>query len=93
VKIITGDKMENCLEGDFVYKYTFDRIWTKEAISENMETLGQLQYYESFPKPMFITRCSDGTIIKGVHGTDECRVIFPRNALEKAKSYFEEVFT
>ena len=84
--------MENCLEGDFVFKYTFDKVWTKEAIINNMETIGQLRYYETFPKPMFQVKCSNGTIIKGVQGTDKCRVIFPRNDPEKAKSYFEEMF-
>ena len=84
--------MENCLEGDFVFKYTFDEVWTKEAITNNMERLGQLRYYETFPRPMFQIKCSDGTIIKGVQGTGECRVIFPREDPEKARSHFEEAF-
>ena len=85
--------MENCFEGDFVFKYVFDTAWTKEAI-KNMEALGELRYYESFPRPMFQVKCSDGTIIKGVQGTGECRVIFPRNApaAVKAKKCFEEAF-
>ena len=91
MKILATEKAENCFESDFVFKYLLDKSWTKRSIKD-MASLGQLLYYKSFPKPMFQVRCVDGTIIKGVQGTDECRVIFPRNEPTKAKEYFEEVF-
>ena len=91
MKIIAEEKMDNCFESDFVFKYTFDTLWTKKAI-KNIGELGQLHYYKSFPKPMFRVRCLDGTIIKGVQGTGECRVIYPRETPTKAKKHFEELF-
>ena len=91
MRIVTEEKLENCFESEFVFKYIFDRQWTKETIG-NIGTLGELSYYATFPRPMFQVRCFDGTIIKGVQGTGECRVIFPRNNTVEAKKHFEEVF-
>ena len=91
MKIVATERAENCFESEFVFKYMLDKSWTKRLIKD-MAAFGELRYYDSFPRPMFQVRCVDGTIIKGVQGTDECRVIFPRNEPTKAKKKFEEVF-
>ena len=91
MKIIAAEKDQNCFDGEFVFKYFIDTLWTKESIMY-MNSLGQLKYYKSFPKPMFEVRCFDGTIIKGVEGTGECRVIFSRDEPTKAKENFEKIF-
>ena len=92
MKIVSGQKQENCFDGDFVYIYTFDAEWTKEKIMA-LGASGNLQYYGSFPKPMFNVRFSGGTTMKGVEGTKECRVIFTRDEPQKAKKLFEETFS
>jgi hypothetical protein len=84
--------MENCFDGEFVFKYSFNAKWTREAIMD-LETLGRLRYYDSFPRPMFNVMFSDGTTMKGVEGTEECRLIFARDKPEAAKKHFEEIFT
>ncbi|MDR3170111.1 MAG: hypothetical protein LBU17_00620 [Treponema sp.] len=89
MKIIQVHPLENCLEGDFVYHYVFDCPWTQETILL-MQDLGTLQYYETFPKPMFRVTCPDGTIIKGVQTTPTCRVIFPKTGIAAARKRFEE---
>ena len=91
MKIIAEEKMENCFESDFVFKYFIDTQWTKEAI-EALDSLGHLRYYDSFPKPMFHIQCFDGTIMKGVQGTNECRVIFSRDGPDMAKKSFKQRF-
>ena len=91
MKIVAGEKQENCFDGDFVFKYFFDAKWTAETI-KIMEAFGRLRYYDSFPKPMFHVQCADGTTIKGLQDTDECRVIFDRNGPDKAKELFEKRF-
>jgi hypothetical protein len=88
VKITGREKIENCVKGEFVYKYFFDSVWTKESIL-NMASLGGLKYYESFPRPMFKVVRPDGTIIKGVLSADKCRVIFPRSGADAAALKFE----
>ncbi|MCL1917729.1 MAG: hypothetical protein FWG14_05370 [Peptococcaceae bacterium] len=91
MKIISSEKMENCFDGDFVFKYIFDAGWTREDIIR-MEAWGSLRYYESFPRPMFQVTCSDGTIIKGVQNDPACRIIFPRATPAAARENFEARF-
>jgi hypothetical protein len=88
MKITGREKIENCVKGEFVYRYFFDAEWTKESIL-NMAGLGGLKFYESFPRPMFKVVCPDGTIIKGVLRADNCRVIFPRSGAAAAALKFE----
>jgi hypothetical protein len=92
MRIIAKDILENCLDGDFVIQYTFDVIWSKDAI-QALGALGQLKYYASFPKPMFQLTCPDGSFIKGVQGTSECRVIYARDMSEDDKMRLENSFT
>jgi len=89
MRIISGKKIENCFENEFIYKYTFDTVWTNETI-ERVKMLGHIKIYDSFPRPMFQVKCYDGTTIKGVRGTDECRVVFPRDGPSEAKNNFEK---
>ena len=86
---ITGSvKQDNCLASGFVYKYFFDEEWTRDAI-QSMAALGDLRYYADFPRPMFQVNCSDGTVVKGVQNTNECRVIFSRDGPDAAVKRFE----
>ena len=91
MRIVSWNKMESCFDGDFVYKYFFDVRWTEEAI-KTMGALGHLQYYGSFPRPLFQIQCDDGTIIKGVQDINECRVLFARDGPNMAKERFEKSF-
>ena len=91
MKIIAREKIENCFEGDYVAKYIFDCQWTKENIHALRE-LGHFRYYGSFPKPMFQIICFDGSIIKGVQGTCECRVIHARAGPDEADRRPEDRF-
>ena len=91
MKIVAVEKIDNCFEDEFVFKYVFNGIWTKEVIN-SVTGLGKPLYYDSFPRPMFQFNCPDGTVIKGLQETDECRVIFPRGKPDEAKIGFEEVF-
>ena len=91
MKIVAQKRLDNCFESDFVFKYFFETCWTEDGIKE-LEVFGHLRYYHSFPRPMFHIQCVDGTNIKGVQGTDECRVLFARDNPCEAKKRFEEHF-
>jgi hypothetical protein len=91
VKVIARDILENCFEGDFVVNYTFDTSWTKDTIYA-LKPLGQLKYYETFPRPMFQVTSSGGHFIKGVQGTCECRVIYARDETDENSKNFEKRF-
>jgi len=91
MKIVSGQKLENCFDGDFVFGYVFNTKWTKDEVMA-LKAHGQLRYYDSFPRPMFSVRFPDGTIMKGVEGTPDCRLIFNRDEPETAKKLFEEIF-
>ena len=91
MKIIKRDNLENCFDSDFVVKYTFDSVWTKDAIL-GLKCLGQLKYYSSFPKPMFQLTCSGGIFVKGVQGLNECNIIYGRDDVEETNKLFEKHF-
>jgi len=94
MKITNKEKKDNCFDGDFVSQVSFDEVWTKEAILR-LEVLGNLKYYESFPRPMFQLNCPCGSFIKGVQGTNDCRIIHARNSTsetrERLLNRFEEI--
>ena len=91
MKILYSGKAENCLDGDFVFDYRLDQAWTKDLI-QSLTTMGRLKYYETFPKPMFQFTCTDGTIVKGVQGSDECKIIYPRSSRKSDRRSFEKTF-
>ena len=91
MRIVNRERVANCFESEFVYKYFFDMGWTEDAI-KSMEAMGYLRYYADFPKPMFQVQCPDGTVIKGVQDTSECRVIFSRDGPDAARRHFEDCF-
>ena len=91
MKIIARERAENCLDGEFAVKYVFDAPWTREMI-QALGTLGRLRYYDSFPRPMFHLACPDGSIVKGVQGVGECRVIYARDGSGAAGTHFKERF-
>lgn len=91
MKVILKEELENCFDGDFVIKFSFDTQWIKETI-QSLKALGQLTYYESFPKPMFQLECPDGSFIKGVQGTNECRVIYARDLTSEDRIVFNKRF-
>lgn len=87
---LTGiEKMENCISGEFVYKYFFDREWERETIKV-IAALGTMKYYGDFPRPLFEIKCPDGTILKGVESAREFRVIFPRKSGDQEREAFKE---
>jgi hypothetical protein len=87
---LTGiEKMENCLSGEFVYKYFFDGEWKGDAL-KLIAALGTMKYYGDFPRPLFEIKCSDGTILKGVESAREFRVIFPRESGEPEREIFKK---
>jgi hypothetical protein len=91
MRIIGSEKMENCFDSEFVFKYFLDTGWTEETI-QTMEALGTLRYYKSFPRPMFQVTCPDGSIIKGLERDAECRVIFSRMDPAASRKEFETRF-
>ena len=91
MKIVSREKIENCFEGDCAYKYMFDGIWTRDRIHA-LKALGQLLYYENYPRSMFQLICSDGSYIRGVEHTDECRVIYTSDEPDTVIKRFETRF-
>jgi hypothetical protein len=89
MKIISIEKQEHCIGGDFMFIYHFDGQWNKERIM-SMARLGQLQYHKNFPRPFFQIKCPDGTLVKGVEFAAEFRVIFPRKNPGTAETNFKQ---
>jgi len=92
VIIVKCNKVENCFEGDFIINCIFDTAWTKGSIYA-LKALGQLRYYDSFPKPMFQLISGNGIIVKGVQGLGECKVIYNRKSTDGERVMFMKSFS
>jgi hypothetical protein len=91
MKVVSVEKADNCLDGEFIFMYTFDGEWLAETI-QGMGRWGELRYFASFPRPMFELKLPDGTMLKGVQGLNECRAVFPRQGTAEAKATLEGRF-
>ncbi|GHV41684.1 hypothetical protein AGMMS49546_18120 [Spirochaetia bacterium] len=89
MKLTGVEKVENCIAGDFVYRYFFDGPWKKKGI-QIMAGTGNIKYYADFPRPLYEVRFSDGTILKGVESEREFRVIFKRGSGDLEREAFQK---
>ncbi len=91
MRIVSSTKVEDCFDGSVVYEYEFDATWDEDAVKD-LARFGELEYFSDFPRPLFRVRSAGGMFVKGVSGSNRCRVIFSRKGKEEQKAAFEEVF-
>ena len=91
MQITNRAKVEECFDGSPVYEYEFDEGWTRSMI-HLLESLGSLEYFGDFPRPLFRVKSNDGLLVKGVEGDPACRVIYPRKGSAAAQRRFESQF-
>jgi hypothetical protein len=92
VRIDEVTKLEDCFDGSAVFRYGFDRPWSREAIQE-LRVLGTLDFFPDFPRPFFRLRTAGGLQARGVEGERCCQVVLPASGREREKSAFEESFS
>lgn len=91
MKIVSIKKVEDCFDGTSVYGYEFDDLWSRELIMD-LQSLGEIDYYPDFPKPLFRLRGKNGMQVKGIEGEHTCKAIFPREGRDAVKKEFEDHF-
>ncbi len=91
MQIITVKKVEDCFDGSSIYGYEFDEDWTRDKIMR-LKTLGEVEYFSEFMRPLFRLHCEGGLIVKGVEGRSTCRAVYPRKGKKEMKKSFEETF-
>ncbi|HSV72576.1 MAG TPA: hypothetical protein VLH79_02315 [Chthonomonadales bacterium] len=89
MRIVEARKVEDCFDGGAVYAYRFDNVWTERDIRA-LATLGKLEYYPEFPRPLFRLLGEGGWQVKGILGEDECKVVLPRTGRESIRQRFEQ---
>lgn len=92
MKIIRRHKVEDCFDGSSVFSYEISEDWTADNI-RCLATLGDLEYFAEFPRPLFRLRTRDGLYVSGVTGAAVCRVVLPRTNREVVQHRLEEVLT
>ena len=92
MKILDRCKLEDCFDGSAVYQYEFADLWDAPRIRA-LARLGKLDYYADFPRPLFRVASPSGLFIKGLAGTNLCRVIFPGTNREEVVRHFEEAMS
>ena len=89
MRVVSVRKVEDCFDGSSVFTYHFAGALTVEEI-RGLETVGRLELFEDFPRPFFRLLTPEGLQVKGVAGETSCRVIFPRQDMERLRRRFEE---
>ena len=88
MKLIKIEKVEDCLDGSMVFKYSVNEK-INETVMRQLAEGGKLQYYPDFPKPFFKIITADGMQVKGIIGDDNFEVLFPRRNKEERKKAFD----
>lgn len=88
MQIIETTVMEDCLKGTLTLLYQFDVAWTKDDIIK-LCSLGQLDYFDDFPRPFFRFKSPEDVQIKGVEGDFTCRIIYPAGERDKIHAEFQ----
>ena len=91
MRILTCDKLEDCIDGSSTFEYLFNVPWTPEAITR-LDGLGHLEYFSHLPRPYFRITTPDGLRISGVVGDDLCQATFPARDKALCRQEFERRF-
>lgn len=92
MKIISINKVDDCLEATNVRDFYFSRKITKPFI-DYLSTLGKFLYADGFDKPFFKVMVRGKYTVKGALGNKIIRVLLPDNGgdkfIEELKQYIE----
>ena len=88
MKPINIKKLEDCLDGSMVFKYSLP-VKISETLMRTLAERGKLQYYPDFPKPFFKIITADGLQVRGIIGEDNFEVVYPRINKEGRKKSFD----
>lgn len=91
MQILDVVKLEDCLDGSTICRYRFESAWRRESILD-LQQLGELQYFPTFPRPYFRLRSPQGLVAQGVEGESSCRVLFPRHGQDEVRRGWESMF-
>jgi hypothetical protein len=88
MRIIDRKRIEDCFDGSRVMRYFFDEAWARDEILR-LASLGELEYFEDFPRPLFRVSTPGGAEIKGVEGEADCQVVYPKAGREQIQARLE----
>ncbi len=89
---INGSRMlEDCLDGSFIFELSYSEPVTEEAILI-LNTLGELEYFSSFPKPFYRLVQNDNFQLKGVEGETTSRLFLFKGSLKHLIDELNTVF-
>ena len=91
MRIVDVKRVEDCFDGSRVMRYFFDTPWTA-AVIRRLAALGDLEYCDDFPRPLFRVTLPDGAEIKGVEGESDCQVVYPQRDREQIQARIESCF-
>ncbi len=87
--IVKINKLEDCFDGSYIYKYEFSKI-VDERVMNAIAEGGRLQYFPMFSKPFYKIYTREGLQIKGILGEYDLEVTFPITDQFEKKKNFEE---
>ena len=90
MQLIESTVMEDCLKGTLTLLYVFDIPWSKKEILK-LRMLGQLDYFDDFPRPFFRFKSSENVQMKGIEGEISCRIIYPAEDRHRIHTTFENI--
>jgi hypothetical protein len=91
MRVAAAKRIEDCFDGSRVMRYFFDETWTRANILR-LAALGDLEYFDEFPRTIFRVGTADGAEIKGVEGEADCQVIYPKTDRDQIQARIEAFF-
>jgi hypothetical protein len=88
MKLIAIKKLEDCLDGSMIFKYSFTET-IDETRMKILAERGKLHYYPEFPRPFFKITTNDGVLLKGIIGDHDFEAVFPFTNKQEKKENFE----
>ena len=67
MEIIDFNQVEDCIGSSKSFQIKLDEAWTDTLIN-SLSTIGKLDYYPEFTRPLFKLRGDEAFILKGVGG-------------------------
>lgn len=90
MKLLSKNRIENCLPTAPEYRYVFSEPWRAGQILR-LRRLGELDYYPDFPRPFFRLRLPGGAQMKGVEGDSCCRIVFSGGDETQSMNEFDRI--
>lgn len=90
MNILSTKTITDCIDGDFMREIRFDQDVTADFI-QYLGRVGELQYFPTFARPLYVLNCPQHFIVKGIEGEPIAKITLNRDCVEPSLTRFFEI--